>query len=71
MKIPIPYRIYISWMNKKFNSMEIEVKKFRTYLSFYFRIPKPFTNRVLIEMKDLKLIEFHSIRWVRILQLPD
>ncbi len=68
MKIPIPYRlIYQKLLDNSDLENLIRIKKARNLIGVCFRVNHKIINKMMIEMKDLKLILFINNQIVKVI----
>ena len=62
--IPVPYQVILERLNGVTLDGEIEVGEFRRLVCISFRVSNKIINKIMIEMKDLGLIEYKSNRLI-------
>lgn len=66
MELSLLHQIIMNQALKESTDCEIGVYKFRIMLTRRFRIPKQLVNRLILELKQLKCIEFNNHKSIKI-----
>ncbi len=68
MQVPILYQIVLKRLSDNSFKQKIEMRKVKSILSFYCRVPKNLITPVILEMESLKLIECTTRSQITILK---
>lgn len=68
MKIPAPYQAILEKLNGRFRNSVIEVRVFRDAIARTFRCNHLLMNKIMREMKELRLIKYETSNMIRILK---
>ena len=72
MEVPLFYQWVIELINPHCNPDEvIEVGRLRDLVAKRFKLSRPLVSTLLIEMKDMGLIEYNGVGKVRVIWKPE